>query len=71
MTETVLVTGGTGFVAGWTIVELLRRGYGVQGHAAALGPHSGVQHGKGPAAARLRPRPAADTVADCGASQSE
>ncbi|PZQ62275.1 MAG: epimerase [Phenylobacterium zucineum] len=27
MTQTVLVTGGTGFVGGWTIVELLRRGY--------------------------------------------
>ena len=26
LTETVLVTGGTGFVARWTIVELLRRG---------------------------------------------
>jgi len=26
MTETVLVTGGTGFVAGWCIVELLRQG---------------------------------------------
>jgi nucleoside-diphosphate-sugar epimerase len=25
--ETVLVTGGTGFVGGWCIVELLRRGY--------------------------------------------
>jgi nucleoside-diphosphate-sugar epimerase len=30
MTETVLVTGGSGFVAGWTIVELLRRGYRVR-----------------------------------------
>jgi nucleoside-diphosphate-sugar epimerase len=30
MPETVLVTGGTGFVAGWTIVELLRRGYTVR-----------------------------------------
>ena len=30
MTETVLVTGGTGFVAGWCIVELLRRGYRVR-----------------------------------------
>ncbi|MEZ0389323.1 MAG: SDR family oxidoreductase [Verrucomicrobium sp.] len=29
-TETVLVTGGTGFVAGWCIVELLRRGYSVR-----------------------------------------
>lgn len=28
--ETVLVTGGTGFVAGWCIVELLRRGYAVR-----------------------------------------
>ena len=30
MVETVLVTGGTGFVAGWCIVELLRRGYAVR-----------------------------------------
>ena len=27
MTETVLVTGGSGFIAGWCIVDLLRRGY--------------------------------------------
>ncbi|MCX5555062.1 NAD-dependent epimerase/dehydratase family protein [Streptomyces sp. NBC_00038] len=30
MTGTVLVTGGTGFVAGWCIVELLRQGYEVR-----------------------------------------
>jgi nucleoside-diphosphate-sugar epimerase len=30
MPETVLVTGGTGFVAGWCIVELLRRDYEVR-----------------------------------------
>ena len=30
MAETVLVTGGTGFVGGWCIVELLRRGYRVR-----------------------------------------
>lgn len=30
MSETVLVTGGTGFVAGWCIVELLQRGYEVR-----------------------------------------
>ncbi|GAA4566471.1 NAD-dependent epimerase/dehydratase family protein [Planotetraspora kaengkrachanensis] len=30
MAETVLVTGGTGFVAGRCIVELLRRGYAVR-----------------------------------------
>src|SRR3954463_2845022 len=28
--ETVLVTGGTGFVGGWCVVELLRRGYAVR-----------------------------------------
>lgn len=30
MAETVLVTGGTGYVAGWCIVELLKRGYDVR-----------------------------------------
>lgn len=30
MGETVLVTGGTGFVAGWCIIELLNRGYAVR-----------------------------------------
>lgn len=31
MTETVLVTGATGFVGGWTIARLLQRGYRVRG----------------------------------------
>lgn len=30
MAETVLVTGGTGFVGAWCIVELLKRGYAVR-----------------------------------------
>ncbi len=30
MAETILVTGGTGFVAGWCIVELLRQGFTVR-----------------------------------------
>lgn len=30
MSKTVLVTGGTGFIGGWTIVELLKRGYSVR-----------------------------------------
>ncbi len=36
MSETVLVTGGTGFVAGWCIVELLRRGYTVRATVRSL-----------------------------------
>lgn len=30
MTDTVLVTGGTGYIAGWCIVQLLERGYNVR-----------------------------------------
>jgi dihydroflavonol-4-reductase len=30
MSKTVLVTGGTGFIGGSTIVELLKRGYSVR-----------------------------------------
>ena len=30
MAELVLVTGGSGYVAGWCIAELLRRGYEVR-----------------------------------------
>ncbi|MDO9416581.1 NAD-dependent epimerase/dehydratase family protein [Pararhizobium sp.] len=30
MTETVLITGGTGYVAGWCIADLLKRGYRVR-----------------------------------------
>ena len=30
MGETVLVSGGTGFVASWCIVQLLERGYDVR-----------------------------------------
>jgi nucleoside-diphosphate-sugar epimerase len=30
MAETALVTGGTGFIGGWCIVELLKRGYDVR-----------------------------------------
>ena len=28
--KTVLVTGGSGFLGGWCVIELLRRGYGVR-----------------------------------------
>ncbi|MFA6115349.1 MAG: NAD-dependent epimerase/dehydratase family protein [Sphingomonas sp.] len=30
MSKTILVTGGTGFIAGWCIVDLLRRGHAVR-----------------------------------------
>src|SRR3954453_8044003 len=29
-TQTVLVTGGSGFLGGWCVIELLRRGYAVR-----------------------------------------
>jgi nucleoside-diphosphate-sugar epimerase len=36
MAEKVLVTGGSGYVAGWVIVELLRRGYAVRATVRSL-----------------------------------
>lgn len=36
MDDIVVVTGGTGFVAGWTIVALLRRGYRVRATVRSL-----------------------------------
>ena len=36
MAETVLVTGGTGFVGGWCVVELLKRGYAVRATVRSL-----------------------------------
>jgi len=42
MVETVLVTGGTGYVAGWCIVELLKRGYAVRGTLRSLSKQSAV-----------------------------
>ena len=43
MAETVLVTGGTGFVAGWCIVELLRRGYAVRTTVRSLSKEAAVR----------------------------
>jgi len=43
MTQTVLVTGGTGYVAGWCIVELLRRGYAVRATVRSLAKGEGVR----------------------------
>jgi len=43
MVETVLVTGGSGFVAGWCIVELLRRGYAVRTTQRSLSKEPAVR----------------------------
>jgi dihydroflavonol-4-reductase len=43
MAETVLVTGGTGFVAGWCIIELLRRGYAVRTTVRSLSREPAVR----------------------------
>jgi len=41
--ETVLVTGGTGFIGGWCIVELLRRGYSVRTTVRNLSKENSVR----------------------------
>jgi dihydroflavonol-4-reductase len=43
MVETVLVTGGTGFVGGWQLVELLRRGYAVRATVRSLSKEASVR----------------------------
>ena len=43
MPETVLVTGGTGFVAGWCIHELLQRGYTVRTTLRSLSKEPAVR----------------------------
>lgn len=43
MVETVLVTGGNGFVGSWSIVELLRRGYGVRTTLRSLDKEAGLR----------------------------
>jgi dihydroflavonol-4-reductase len=43
MGGTVLVTGGSGFVAGWCIVELLRRGYAVRTTVRSVSKESAVR----------------------------
>ena len=42
MPDTVLVTGGSGFVGGWTIAELLKRGYNVRATIRSLDKASHV-----------------------------
>jgi len=72
MTQKVLVTGATGFVAGWCIVELLRRGYDVRAtvRPAVLGSRREAElraalSREGVAAERLA-LAGADLLADAG-----
>ena len=41
--ETVLVTGGSGFLGGWCLVELLQRGYRARTTVRDLGRESAVR----------------------------
>lgn len=43
MTSTVLVTGGTGFIGSWAIVELLKRGYAVRTTVRSLNKEQQVR----------------------------
>lgn len=43
MAETVLVTGGSGFIGGWCIVQLLKRGYAVRTTVRSLAKEAAVR----------------------------
>lgn len=68
MVETVLVTGGTGFVGGWCIRELLERGYAVRTTLRSLSKEQALRAAvgaEGPAGERLAVF-AADLTSDEG-----
>jgi nucleoside-diphosphate-sugar epimerase len=50
MAETVLVTGGSGFIGGWCIVQLLERGYVVRTTVRSLSQEPAVRAALAPAA---------------------
>jgi dihydroflavonol-4-reductase len=66
--ETVLVTGGTGFIAGWCTVELLKRGYSVRTTVRSLAKEAAVRAAVAPAvdAGDRLTIVAADLIQDAG-----
>ena len=68
--ETVLVTGGTGYLAGWIMAGLLQRGYRVRTTVRSLGKaeqvRGAVSEQAGEEAARSIDFAAADLLADDG-----
>lgn len=65
MAETVLVTGGTGYVGGWAIVALLEQGYDVRTTVRSLAKGDAVRAAVGEAGERLS-FAAADLLNDDG-----
>ncbi|MBI1259395.1 MAG: NAD-dependent epimerase/dehydratase family protein [Chloroflexi bacterium] len=43
MSETVLVTGGGGFIGGWAVIELLKRGYSVRTTVRSLDKEAAIR----------------------------
>lgn len=68
MSQTVLVTGGTGFVGGWAIVEALRQGWSVRTTVRSLAREAGLRAtiGKAVDAGDRLQVVAADLTADTG-----
>ena len=67
--ETVLVTGGSGFLGGWCVAELLRRGHAVRTTVRDLGREPAVRDGLAPVIGGSGDRlsvVAADLLADDG-----
>ena len=62
MTKSVLVTGGTGYVAGWVIAELLNRGYAVRTTVRSMNRAEAVR-----SAVATDDAPLSFVVADLGA----
>ena len=55
MNELVLVTGGTGYVAGWCIARLLQRGYAVSTTVRSLSKADSVRTAGGRRPSSIRP----------------